>query len=211
MAAPRILLATSNEAKQARLRWVLENVSGTIHSPQSLNLRLDVPETGKTHQENAMLKAVAWSEKVPGSFALATDGGLLVPSLWEQWDSVRTHRFAGDEATDVIRAERLLELMDDLTGMDRRASWTEAIALAHNGKPLACWQVSGADGFILAEFDPATIQPGFWIATLLYFPYLGKTYAQSSTYELSIVKDPWTKLRTVVGDALQTYLAGTRN
>ena len=205
-----LLLATKNPAKQAKLRWLLEHVPVAIQTPQSLGASVDVVEDGKTHQDNAVLKAVAWSKEV-ACLTMATDGGLLVPSLAESWDSTRTHRFAGDDADDATRASKLLELMDDLTGMDRRVAWTEAVALAYKGMALGCWQSAGADGFILTEFEPGTIQPDFWISALLYFPYLGKTYAETTDYERTKIRDPWVKLKSIVPSAMQEYLKVVRD
>ena len=105
-----ILLGTSNSSKQNALRWLLEGLPLALRTPSQLGLA-DVPdERGDTHQDIANAKALDWSRS--GSMlAIASDGGLVLPALGESWESRYTHRFAGPDATNAQRLERLMELM----------------------------------------------------------------------------------------------------
>lgn len=201
-----LLIATTNPAKQARLRELVEGLPAAVRTPDELGLRLDVAEDGGTHQENALLKAVGWSRHAR-CFALVSDGGLLLPGLGARWDSLRTQRFAGPDADDRGRAAALLALTSGLEGEARRASWVEAVALAVNGTPLAAWELRGGDGVIATSLGAAAIERGFWVASLWSFPSLGKTYREASRSELARVGEPWSRFKALVRDGLFRYVS----
>lgn len=203
----RVLLATANPAKQARLRWLLEGLPVAALTPQEAGLRVEVDETGATHAENAALKAAAWSRAF-GGLALASDGGVWVPALGEAWDSLRTRRFAGEGADDRARVEALLRLMAPYRGRERRVVWREAVALAHQGNVLHVWEAQGGEGLLAEDYDPARVVPGFWIATVWCFPALGKRYSECRPEELEQADDTWARLRPQVQSALRSLPGG---
>ena len=194
----QLLLATSNPAKQKRLAWLLEGLGFSLRRPQELSLQLQVEETASTHDGNASLKAVVWSQAV-GGLVIASDGGLLIPALGPSWQSVNTARFAGPDADDRARLERLLELMAPYSGEERQASWLEAVAVAQDGALLACWQARSGSGHLATTFDPQRIVPGFWADTLWYMPDLGMTLAELSEQQREqVVGEHWGQLKDEV-------------
>ena len=94
----RILLGTSNTAKQDALRWLLEGLPLLPATPTQLDLKILPEETGDTHQAIAQTKAKEWS-RAASMLAIASDGGLLLPVLGSGWESRFTHRFAGPRPT----------------------------------------------------------------------------------------------------------------
>ncbi len=199
-----MLLGTTNPAKQRRLRWLLDGLSLTLVSPEELGLSDRAPdEEGHTHEENARLKAAGWSQ-LASMPAIASDGGLMVPALGRRWESLHTHRFAGAEADDQTRLERLLQLMEPYKGEERRASWMEALAVVQEGEPLASWQVDGPTGVLLEDVGNGPVVPGFWVFSVWYFPQVGKTYNQLDEAELERFNDHWAQLQPLV----QRHLRG---
>ncbi len=190
----RILIATTNPAKQERLRWLLEGLGIALVSPGELRIAVDAPEEGGDHRAIAERKALAWS-KAAGIAAIASDGGLVIPALGERWDALRTGRFAGPGAGDRARLDRLLELMRPLAGGQREAYWTEAAAVAEAGRVLASWQAESARGLIAPSYDPARIIPGFWAFSVWLLPQRGRTYAELSPAERDRLDDHWARLR----------------
>ena len=87
--------------------------------------------------------------------------------MGDRWQSVLTRRLTG-EGGDAERVERLLQLMRPYSGDERRASWTEALAVADNGRLLACWEVEGATGVVAQSPGPLGLG-----ARLLGFQRLG--------------------------------------
>ena len=194
----RVLLATTNPAKLERLRWILDGLDIETATPDDLGLPQAPPEEdGATHEENARIKAESWS-RAASMPALATDGGLDIPALGGRWESLLTHRFAGDEADDAARLERLLDLMAPLSGSQRTASWVEAVAVAENGSTLASWSVEGATGILADSSGRGPAVPGFWVFSAWYFPRLGKTYNELTEAERDVLNDHWSRLRPLV-------------
>ena len=171
-----------------------------------MGLAAEREEAGDTHLAIAALKAQDWS-KAGSMLAIASDGGLRIPALGSGWDSRYTHRFAGPDADDAQRRERLLELMRPLRGEDRRASWVEALAIAHRGRPLAAWEVQGATGLISDTASAPPQTPGFWAFSVWRFPQYDKAYDQLSPQELEGLDDHWLRLRRLAQSFLRLYLA----
>ena len=192
-----ILLATGNPAKQRALRDLLEGLPLNPVTPTELGLSADPEETAESHEAIAVEKAVEWS-RLAGMLAIASDGGLVVPSLGANWESRYTHRFAGPAADDEERRRRLLQLLENATNGEREASWMEALAIADAGMPLTSWQLKGGSGAIASEAEPGPHAPGFWVFPLWYFPHLGKYYNQLSDSEKEMLGDHWKRLKGLV-------------
>ncbi len=201
----RLLLATTNPAKERELRRLVQGLPLDLATPRDLGLHLQVPEEGATHLENALAKAVAFS-RAASTLALATDGGLLVPALGNAWDSLRTHRFAGD-VDEVAKARELLRRMRPYAPEQRLILWREALAVAEAGVPLASWEVEGAPGYLVEDVDPTRVLPDFWVAGIWFFPQLVKTYGELDEQERRLVNDHWAQLKELVQGFLRGYLA----
>lgn len=87
-------------------------------------------ETGHTFEENAMAKAIYYSQFTQ-EVVLADDSGLEVDALGGA-PGVHSARYAGPEATDLGNNELLLQNM--LDQKQRRARFVGAIALAQHGR-----------------------------------------------------------------------------
>lgn len=205
-----ILLATTNPAKQARLRWALE---GLCLRPVTLAEVWPgagvaagwepVAEEGASFAANAARKAIVWSARF-GGLAVASDGGMHIPALGAAWEPLRTARAAGVD-DDHARAEHLLRLMAPCRGEDRRVSWVEAGAVALAGELLAVWEEPGLQGVLAESFDPAAYEPGFWGASLVLVPpgdpAAGRRVTTLPPEERARLDQGWTRLRA----RLQSY------
>ena len=191
-----ILLATGNGDKQRAFRSLLDGLPLTPVTPAGLGITASPEEDGDTHEAIARDKAVRWSS-AGSMLAIASDGGLVIPALGPAWESRHTRRFAGPGIDDSQRVDRLLELMKPFTGADRNASWAEAVAIAHKGRLLASWELTGAAGEI-AQAGLAGPVPEFWAFTVWTFPQYGKTYNQLAAVERESLNDHWTRLGRLV-------------
>lgn len=196
-----ILLATGNQAKQAKLRWLLDGVGLAPATPTELGIALEPAETGGSHGAVASEKAVAWSERVACT-VIASDGGAHIPSLGEAWTSLRTRRAAGAGATDQDRADHLLALMRGRTGAERNVVWREAVAIARGGRLLGCWEAEGRLGRLAESYAPGDIAGGFWMAGLIVVPRFARLYRDLTPDELAQVDDAWNALRRHVHASL---------
>lgn len=198
---PPILLATGNADKQRMLRWLLDGLPVRPVTPAEWGVSADPDESGGSHRAIAEAKAAEWSRAGGGIMAIASDGGLLVPSLGANWESRHTRRFAGPAADDAERQRRLLELLAPYAGDDRNAAFVEALAIAEAGQTIASWEISGATGRIvesLADAGGATDGSGFWVFPLWYFDEYGRTYDRLTESERAALGDHWHTLRQLV-------------
>lgn len=191
-----ILVATSNPAKEERLRRCLAGWRFRFHGLKAFDHVQPPPEEGKTHRAIATGKARFWS-RMAGGLAIASDGGLILPALGSRWSSLMTRRAAGKDARDDDRVRNLLELMAPYHGDARKALWAEAVAIAGQGSLIQVWEVEGPEGSIAEAPSPQRIE-GFWAASLWYFPTMGKRYTELSSAELTAVGDPWVRLEAIV-------------
>ncbi len=177
-----ILIATTNPAKKEYLEWLVEALGFDITYVSQLENVPEAEETGKNFQENAKLKALHYSSFM-GSLVIASDGGLIIPALGDKWNSLHTHRFAGNEATDIDRVKELLKLMAPFKGRERVVYLKESVALAKNSRVLFCHEAKSGPRYLLHACDPKEFIEGFWIANLLYYPELKKRYSELSPDE----------------------------
>jgi XTP/dITP diphosphohydrolase len=197
----RILIATGNAAKQAKLRWLIDGLGFEIVTPADLGLSVEVDESDPTHREVAEAKARAWSAQAQ-MLTIASDGGARVPALGARWNSLFTRRAAGPGVDDIARTDHLLSLMQGMTGADRRVAWVEGVAVARDGILLASWQADGSIGSIVDAYDPSKIGNGFWFPALIWVSQFGKVQADLTPAERDTVDDGWNELYGLVRPCL---------
>jgi XTP/dITP diphosphohydrolase len=162
-----LIIATRNSHKTREIQQIL----GPDFAIQDLSAHPDLPEiaeTGETFEENAILKAVGVSLRVPG-LILADDSGLEVDAL-NGAPGVYSARYAGEPRDD---RENVMKLLGELDRMDpnrhnRSARFRCVIAVARDGKPLETFSGTvegtiadsprGAGGF---GYDPVFVPNGF--------------------------------------------------
>ena len=168
----KLLIATNNPGKLAEYRTLLAELPIEVVSPQALGIDLDVEETGTSFKENAILKAKAFAQ-ASGLPALADDSGLEVMALGGA-PGIYSSRYAGPNATDTDRYEKLLRELADVPWERRQARFRCVIAIA---TPQCT--VHTVDGQVLGRitFEPRGTH-GFGYDPVFYLPQLDKTMAE---------------------------------
>ena len=105
-----IVLASNNANKAEEIQMLLGDQVEIIMQ-QDLNIE-PTPETGKTFQENACLKATTVYKKVKLP-VIGDDSGLEVDCLNSQ-PGIRSARFAGEDASD---KDNIIKLLSQMTGI----------------------------------------------------------------------------------------------
>ncbi len=177
MRAPaNLFLASSNPGKLAEYRALAAASATSLVVDLALLPDFDVlpafEENAPTSAENAAGKALHYS-RLNDRFIFADDSGLVVPALGGA-PGVHSARYAGLQATNSQRIEKLLGEMRGKTGAERAAYFVCAIALAKEGRALAI-VTDRVEGEILEAPRGAG---GFGYDPVFYFPALGKTFAE---------------------------------
>ncbi|HCQ30617.1 MAG TPA: non-canonical purine NTP pyrophosphatase [Flavobacteriales bacterium] len=124
-----LIFATNNENKVKEIKKLIpQNIK--LLSLKRVGIEEDIPETGKTLQENALQKARYVYEKT-GKDCFADDTGLQVEAL-NGAPGVYSARYAGEEKNADKNMDKLLSEMKGKT--NRKANFTTVIALILNGK-----------------------------------------------------------------------------
>jgi len=172
----KLFLASSNAGKLAEYRMLAAASAPSVVIDLALLPGFDAlpafEESAPTFAENAAGKALHYSRHRDG-LVFADDSGLVVPALGGA-PGVHSARYAGLQATNSQRIEKLLGEMRNKTGSERAAYFVCAIALAERGRAMAI--VTGrVDGEIL---EAPRGSGGFGYDPVFYFPALEKTFAE---------------------------------
>jgi XTP/dITP diphosphohydrolase len=123
----KILIATRNAGKLEEINRLITPAGIEVVPLAQTNLVGDVPETGKTHLENAAAKALFWSRQYEGP-VLAEDSGLEVEAL-DGGPGVYTARYGGPDLSDEKRYRKLLEELAAKPDAERTAAYRCVCAL----------------------------------------------------------------------------------
>lgn len=145
----KIVLASGNRKKVAELTQLLAQFQLQVIPQTDLNVE-DVPETGTTFVENAIIKARHAAE-VTGLPAIADDSGIEVDYLDGQ-PGIYSARFSGKHGDDQANNELLLEKLQGVPSEQRTARYQCVLVFMQHDKdptPLIC---QGAwEGRIMTE------------------------------------------------------------
>ncbi len=161
----RIVLATSNPGKVQELNSLLTGLEMEV-VPQSKLRVPDIPETGLSFVENAILKARHACSHT-GLPAIADDSGLEVDAL-EGAPGIYSARYAGTRASDRDNVAKLLDELGEVPSHRRTARFICLLVYlrhSHDPTPVICqgaWEgrithvPRGDSGF---GYDPVFLIP----------------------------------------------------
>ena len=167
-----------------------EICDGNAQPQQTVGIAADlqeVEETGTTFAENAYLKAKAACEQT-GLPAVADDSGLVVDAL-NGAPGVYSARYAGPDATDAQRMDKLLHELDGVPAEQRTARFVSAICVVYpDGERMDVEGVcEGSVAFAPRGHDGFGYDPIFLVGE--------KTYAELTPAEKDVVSHRGKALR----------------
>ena len=171
----KILIASNNQGKLKTAKSVFENSDFELFTPKCLNINIDVDETGKTYEENALLKAEAFSKLASDYIIFADDSGINVDALPGQL-GIHSRRFgAGPNATDQEWLDFFLDTIKHVTDpKDRTASMqTTACLITPSGPKFFTAKLSG----FIAQKQLSPIQKGVPFSSVFIIPELNQCIA----------------------------------
>ncbi|MBT3311711.1 MAG: XTP/dITP diphosphatase [Desulfobacterales bacterium] len=187
-----LVIATRNKGKTSEIRALLKNYPVIIKSLDDFGPIPDVKEDGDTFDDNAYKKA-SFTSRILGIPALADDSGLVVEALGGS-PGVHSARYAGEDATDEQRIEKLLKEMRG--EKNRKAAFECVISIAVPTGPALTYEAR-CEGEIAQE--PAGNE-GFGYDPVFYYPLLEKTFAQISREEKNLISHRGKALKEVVNE-----------
>ncbi|TMN16036.1 RdgB/HAM1 family non-canonical purine NTP pyrophosphatase [Pseudoxanthomonas sp. X-1] len=175
-AMTRLVLASGNAGKLAEFSAMLAHLPYQIVPQKELGVE-DVPETGLTFVENALIKA-RHACAATGLPALADDSGLIVDALGGA-PGLYSARYAGQPTDDAANNAKLLDAMKDVPDDQRRARFYAVIVLLRHPEDPQPLIAEGAwEGRITRELRG---NGGFGYNPLFLDPDHGLTAAEMDT------------------------------
>jgi XTP/dITP diphosphohydrolase len=163
----QLIVASRNAHKTREIQQILGS-EFAVRDLRACPEISEIIESGTSFEENAKLKALAVSRKLPG-LVIADDSGLEVDALGGA-PGIHSARYAGTNATNKEKIDRLLEELAraGTTKDARRARFRCVLALARNGEVLGVFEgivegqiadrPRGSRGF---GYDPIFVPKGF--------------------------------------------------
>lgn len=176
-----LLVATSNAGKMRELAALFADLPVTLVSLADLPSPIEPPdETGETCADNARLKATAYAQ-ASGLPCLAEDSGFEVAAL-DGAPGVRSARVPG--GSDEARNAWIYAELDARGSRVSAARFVSVLALAAaDGRVLHV-----AEGSVDGEIAPEPRGTnGFGYDPLLFYPPLGRTFAELTQEEKASV------------------------
>ena len=199
---PVLVVATGNAGKLAECAAFLTPAGYEVLDLAAIPDAAPVEETGSTFEENARLKAEAYSLHTP-HLVLADDSGLEVDALGGA-PGVHSARYGGPELSDPERCTLLLAELSGVPDAERTARFRCVLAVARAGRTLATFD-GVVDGVLLRAPRGAN---GFGYDPIFFHPPSGRAFAELPGEEKQQVSHRGQALRRLVGDGYR-YLSPT--
>lgn len=193
----KIIFATGNQGKMREVRKILANLKiegeeTEILSMKEAGINIEITEDGASFEENAVIKAKAVSEVVPGAIVLADDSGLQIDYLNGE-PGIYSARYLGEDTSYHVKNENLLARLEGVAEEKRTARFVCAIVAA-----MPDGRVDTATGIIEGRIGyEEKGEGGFGYDPIFYVPEFGKTTAELSEDEKNAVSHRGKALRAI--------------
>lgn len=177
----KLLIGTTNSAKFEEFKKLLAQFPFEFVSAKDLNIK-EPEETGKTFEENALLKAKYYYEK-SGIPTLADDGGFEIDALNGE-PGVKSRRWIGREMSDEELISEVEKRMRDVPSDSRRCRLNLVLAVA---TPFGIITSDSSVEGVVAEKTADKRIKGYPYRSLMYFPSYGKYYCDLTEEEHEIL------------------------
>ena len=143
-----VIIATKNRGKAQEFEHLFKDFGYEVKTLLDFPDLVEVEETGKTFEENAILKAESIS-KALNRIVIGDDSGLVVDAL-DGRPGIFSARYAGEDKDDEANLQKVLYELQDVPESMRQARFYCALAVASPEKET--FTVAGTcEGIILRE------------------------------------------------------------
>lgn len=169
----KLLIATTNAGKVREFESLFYGLAVELISLKSISSLKEVPETGDTFSENALLKARGYAAQA-GMMTLAEDSGLCCDAL-EGAPGVFSARFAGDCKSDAENNRKLLSLFEKIPVNCRGAQYESHIAIVRTDGQV----IGTCSGLVRGVIHHSEVgSQGFGYDPLFFYPPFQKTFGE---------------------------------
>lgn len=173
----KFIVATRNKGKLKEIKEILAGMPYEVISMEAAGYDKEIKETGLTFEDNALLKARQVYDAL-GEIVMADDSGLEVDYL-DGAPGIYSSRFAGENASDAERINKLLKMLEGVKFKDRKARFVSSIAVVFSDD--LSFVVRGTcEGYIASKPEGDN---GFGYDPIFCLPEYGKTMAQLDSDE----------------------------
>ena len=124
----KVLIATHNKGKLKEIKHMLEGIDIELVMPSDIGIDISkIEENGSSFLENAKIKAYE-AYKLGGIPTLADDSGLVIDAL-NGAPGIYSARYAGENATDKDKINKVLSELKNAELKDRTARFVCAVCL----------------------------------------------------------------------------------
>lgn len=166
-----LLIATKNPGKANEIGGFFARAGIATQSLIDFPGIMAIEETGKTFEENAILKAKSYFQ-LTGLPVIADDAGLEIDALNGE-PGVKSRRWIGREMTDWEMVDYALERLKGVPREKRTARLRAVIAFCDDKE---CFTDTAAIEGVMLHERPKTMDDGFPFRKLLYIPRFRKLY-----------------------------------
>lgn len=174
-----LLIASGNPGKIREIKEILKGIPFEIKSIKDIDFKDEIPETGKTFEENAISKVKITGGKT-GFITLADDSGLEVDALGGR-PGVRSARYA--QGSDGDRVNKLLKELKEVPKKKRTARFRAVVALYIPANRIITFE-GVSEGYIT---EKPMGKNGFGYDPVFFNLDLGKTNGEASPAEKNLV------------------------
>ena len=185
----KVFLATKNKGKIKDFEKLTEG----------MDLEVVTILDGKTFEENSRKKAREIADYT-GIVTISDDSGLCVDCL-DGGPGVYSARFAGENASDRERNEKLLEVMKDVKKEDRKAHFVSVVSIAFPDGTVKSFR-GETQGEILFEKEGNN---GFGYDPIFYSYDLGKSFGLATIEEKKSVSHRGRAFEKLKNDVLKKF------
>ena len=202
-----IVIATHNQGKLNDFRQILTPLSGgeiTISALTDHHVTDQPDETAATFQDNALLKAKYYAEKLKVPI-ITDDGGLGIDALNGE-PGVKSHRWPGHEARDEELIAYTLERMHDVPEGKRQATLGTCLCFYDPATGFTAFAEGAVNGHISETFNPNWTRGYPYRAVFIVDGY-EKYYDELTPEEHEAINHRVKAIRELVGE-IRKYMHG---
>ncbi len=173
----KIIMATGNKNKIKEVKEILSGTGIDIVSMSDVGINIDIKETGKTFEENAIIKAQIIKD-LTNEIVIADDSGLIIDAMPDEL-GVYSARFMGEDTPYEIKNQAILTRLEGKAKEQRSARFVCTIAIAYPDKETKLFK-GVCEGYIAFKAEGDN---GFGFDPIFYVPEKKCTCAMLSEEE----------------------------